>query len=70
MRPHPISIFSLPTAAIAKAKGPVMTALRFIEIDGKRYLWRELVRLRREQRATMQPQALAEGGAPALDRVT
>ena len=23
---------------------------RFIEIDGKRYLWRDLVKLRREQR--------------------
>jgi hypothetical protein len=70
MRPHPISIFSLTTAAIAKGKGPVMTALRFIEIDGKRYLWRELVRLRREQHATSNPQALAEGGAPALNRVS
>jgi hypothetical protein len=27
-----------------------MTALRYIEIDGKRHLWRELVRHRREQR--------------------
>jgi hypothetical protein len=32
-----------------------MTALRFIEIDGKRYLRREIVQLCREQRATMQP---------------
>jgi hypothetical protein len=26
-------------------------APRFIDIDGKRYLWRDLVRLRQEQRA-------------------
>ena len=24
---------------------------RFVEIDGKRYLWRELLKLRREQRS-------------------
>jgi hypothetical protein len=34
-----------------------MTALRFIEIDSKRYLWRKLVRLRRERRQTaVEPQ--------------
>ena len=38
-----------------------MTALRFIEIDGKRYPWCELVRLRREQR-----QAAVEPEQPAL----
>jgi hypothetical protein len=27
-----------------------MSAHRFIEIDGKRYLWRDLLELRREQR--------------------
>jgi len=27
-----------------------MTGLKFIEIEGKRYLWRELLQLRREQR--------------------
>jgi hypothetical protein len=27
-----------------------MTAHRFIVIDGKRYLWRELLQLRREQK--------------------
>lgn len=27
-----------------------MSALRFIEIDAKRYLWREVLQLRREQR--------------------
>ena len=27
-----------------------MARLNFIEIDGKRYLWRELLQLRREQR--------------------
>jgi hypothetical protein len=27
-----------------------MSALRFIEIDGKRHLWRDLLQLRREQR--------------------
>jgi hypothetical protein len=28
-----------------------MKAPRFIEIDGKRHLWRDLLRLRQEQRA-------------------
>lgn len=28
----------------------IMTRLKYIEIDGKRYLWRELLALRREQR--------------------
>jgi hypothetical protein len=27
-----------------------MSAHRFIEIDGKRYLWREVLQLRREQK--------------------
>ena len=32
-------------------------ALKFIIIDGKRYLWREILQLRREQRkAARQPQ--------------
>ena len=26
-----------------------MSAFRFIEIDGKRYLWRDIVQMRREQ---------------------
>ncbi len=26
-----------------------MSALRFIEIDGRRYLWRDILQLRREQ---------------------
>jgi hypothetical protein len=38
-----------------------MPAPRFIDIDGKRYLWRDLLRLRREQRA-----AAREAGQPAL----
>ena len=38
-----------------------MRVPRFIEIDGKRYLWRDLVRLRREQRA-----AARRGEQPAL----
>jgi hypothetical protein len=38
-----------------------MTAHRFIEIDGKRYLWRDLVQLRREQR-----KAHARAQQPAL----
>jgi len=38
-----------------------MSAPRFIEIDGKRYLWRDLVNLRREQRA-----AARRGEQPAL----
>jgi hypothetical protein len=36
-------------------------APRFIDIDGKRYLWRDLVRLRLEQRA-----AARRGEQPAL----
>jgi len=27
-----------------------MTRLKYIEIDGKRYLWREVLQLRREQK--------------------
>jgi hypothetical protein len=44
-----------------------MTALRYIEIDGKRYLRHEIVQLRRGQRATMQPVSIGGGGAPALN---
>jgi hypothetical protein len=28
----------------------IMTRLKYIEIDGKRYLWREVLELRREQK--------------------
>jgi hypothetical protein len=38
-----------------------MTAPRFIEIDGKRHLWRELLQLRRAQK-----QASANAVQPAL----
>ena len=38
-----------------------MSAPRFIEIDGKRYLWRELLRRRQEQR-----DAARQGEQPAL----
>jgi hypothetical protein len=38
-----------------------MSTLRFIEIDGKRYLWRDIVQLRREQR-----KAYAKAQQPAL----
>ncbi len=38
-----------------------MTAPRFIEIDGKRHLWREIVKLRQEQR-----RAAAKAQQPAL----
>ena len=38
-----------------------MSALRFIEIDGKRYLWRELLQMRREQK-----KAHARAVQPAL----
>ena len=38
-----------------------MTLPRFIEIDGKRYLWRDLLQLRREQLA-----AAAKAEQPAL----
>lgn len=38
-----------------------MPAPRFIEIDGKRYLWRDLLRLRKEQRA-----AAREAAQPPL----
>lgn len=37
-----------------------MARLKFIEIDGKRHLWRDVLRLRREQkRALAQAQQLA-----------
>ena len=38
-----------------------MSALRFIEIDGKRYLWRDVLQLRREQK-----KAHARAQQPAL----
>ena len=38
-----------------------MPAPRFIEIDGKRYLWRDIIKLRQEQRA-----AARRGEQPAL----
>jgi hypothetical protein len=38
-----------------------MSAPRFIEIDGKRFLWRDLVRLRQEQR-----RAAAKAQQPVL----
>ena len=36
-------------------------APRFIDLDGKRYLWRDLVKLRQEQR-----EAVWQGEQPAL----
>jgi hypothetical protein len=38
-----------------------MSCPRFIELDGKRYLWRDILQLRREQRA-----AFARAAQPAL----
>jgi hypothetical protein len=38
-----------------------MSAARFIEIAGKRYAWRDVLRLRREQR-----KALAQAQQPTL----
>jgi hypothetical protein len=38
-----------------------MTAPRFIEIDGKRHLWRDIIKLRQEQRS-----AAAKAQQPAL----
>ena len=38
-----------------------MSAPRFIDIDGKRYLWRDLLRWRQEQR-----EAARQGEQPAL----
>ncbi len=38
-----------------------MARLKFIEIDGKRHLWRDVLRLRREQK-----RALARTEQPAL----
>ena len=32
--------------------------LKYIEIDGKRYAWREIIRLRREQRKQLRQQQL------------
>jgi hypothetical protein len=53
-----------------------MTALKFIDIDGKRYLWRDIVKLREEQcraaaaAAPKQPPlfALREDFRPASER--
>jgi hypothetical protein len=51
-----------------------MSAARFIEIDGRRYLWRDILRLRREQRKTLtqaqQPPLfeLKEDCRPAAER--
>lgn len=51
-----------------------MSAPRFIEIDGKRHLWRDLVRLRQEQRRAaakaQQPPLfeLRDDSRPATDR--
>ena len=53
-----------------------MTALKFIDIDGKRYLWRDIVKLRQEQlraaaeAAPMQPPlfALHEDFRPITER--
>jgi hypothetical protein len=51
-----------------------MPAPRFIEIDGKRYLWRDLLKLRQEQRLAavkaQQPPLfeLREDCRPATDR--
>jgi hypothetical protein len=51
-----------------------MSAPRFIEIDGKRYLWRDLLKLRQEQRRAAakaeQPPLfeLREDCRPATDR--
>lgn len=52
--------------------GPEM-ALRFIVIDGRRYAWRDILKLRREQReATRAPQLalfeLKEDSRPASQR--
>jgi hypothetical protein len=38
-----------------------MSALKFIEIDGKRHLWRDVLQLRREQR-----KAFAKAQQPPL----
>jgi hypothetical protein len=38
-----------------------MSNLRFIEIDGKRYLWRDILDMRRQQKA-----AYAKAAQPAL----
>jgi len=49
-----------------------MALPRFIEIDGCRYLWRDLVALRRAQATPAEPQptlfALREDHRPAGDR--
>jgi hypothetical protein len=53
-----------------------MSAPRFIEIDGKRFLWRDLVQLRRAQlAAAAQPEQpalfeLQEDHRPASQRTT
>jgi hypothetical protein len=51
-----------------------MASFRFIEIDGKRYLWRDLLQLRREQKKahaqTQQPVLfeLKEDTRPVTER--
>jgi len=51
-----------------------MTRLKFIEIDGKRYLWRDVLQLRREQKKaharSQQPTLfeLKDDRRPAADR--
>ena len=51
-----------------------MSTLRFIEIDGKRHLWRDIVKLRQEQRRAavkaQQPPLfeLRDDCRPATDR--
>ena len=49
------------SAARNPAQGKNMGGRRFIEIDGKRLLWRDLLKLRREQK-----QASAKAAQPAL----
>ena len=41
-----------------------MTAPRFIEIDGKRYLWRDILELRKQQLKERHPLSGASRRAP------
>lgn len=50
-----------PRALAVSSREPVMPAPKYIEIDGKRILWRDLVQKRRQQKA-----AYAKAEQPAL----
>jgi hypothetical protein len=66
----------MPAVSILANERQTMTAPKFIDIDGKRHLWRDIVKLRQEQCraaaevAPVQPPlfALREDFCPAAER--